>query len=320
MKTLVSLVAVLSVSLSLSACGSDSVKPTINFLGIGTGTLSTDVRSIHFSQTFKPTDQQLVGVVSFAQISEGTTVQATWFSPDDRAMPLGRTSIVTQSGAKIARFSFTSTELWRPAPYALRIDAISGTQENVQTASGTISFFIGMKDDEIGKYLQEYADWKEEERKKREVFTAKEQAEQALTKKAATILSVPTAAIVLRSDFTGSGSLQYFIVGQTKEEAAMPPGGGSPGVLYSGTPKGFVIMDGSGALLLASGEIVKGKHIIRDSVRTITTELPMVGDVQVAVLPSGTISMTWLEKKKTCTMEVRAGKGGIFVAEEKVCR
>ncbi len=164
-------------ALFLAGCsGGPAEPPQINFIGIGTGTLATDVNRIHFTQTFQPTDTQLVAVVSFAYVEKGTTVEATWFSPDERVIPLGRTQIVTASGAHIARFSFASKQPWKAAPFEVRIDAISGTDATMKTASGSLPFFIGMKDADIKTYLDEYAIWQQNERKKTEASDAAEQA------------------------------------------------------------------------------------------------------------------------------------------------
>jgi len=110
-------------------------------------------------------------------------------------------------------------------------------------------------------------------------------------------------------------------VGQTAEEASIPPaGGGAPNVLYSGTPQGFAIVDGSGGVLLAVGETVKGKRIVRDAKSTIFTGLPKTGELGVVVLPSKTIAVTWQKSdRQTCTIEIRTGSNAVFVVSEEVC-
>lgn len=145
--------------------------PVIEFIGASTGTLTTDLKELKFKDRFETDEHQIVAVVSFAQIEQGSIVQATWFSPDDRRMPLGRKEIVTQSGAKLARFSIATTEDWKPAPYMLDIRAMTGEGEKQLTATGSIHFFIGMDDDEVQEYwteYQAYQDQQAEERRKAE--------------------------------------------------------------------------------------------------------------------------------------------------------
>ena len=135
-----------------------SAQPAISFIGMGTGTLATDLRTIRFQTTFDVSEQQLLGVVGFSSITDGTAVQATWFSPDERSMPLGRTTIQTESGASVARFSFASKDPWKKAPYLLRID-VETKKGAIYTASGSIPFYIGMSEEEIGAYRKEFQEW-----------------------------------------------------------------------------------------------------------------------------------------------------------------
>lgn len=151
----------------LAACGEQPVhQPAISFIGIGTGTLSTDLNAIRFTRSFTVKQTQLVAVVSFDEVDDGSTVQASWFSPDERLPPLGRTSIVTQKGATNARFSIMSNQgPWKPSPYLVRIDITSGHGNRHKTASGSLSFFIGMKDKDIRAYEHDYAQWVKDQAK-----------------------------------------------------------------------------------------------------------------------------------------------------------
>ncbi len=138
------------------------VQPVISFIGASTGTLATDVRAFKFSDHFSANDRQIVVLVSFKQISDATNVVATWFSPDDRSMPIGRKTIVTASGATMVRFSIASSIAWKPAPYKVLIDVVAQQNPHAQPmiASGSLQFFIGMRDDEIKQYRDAYAAWK----------------------------------------------------------------------------------------------------------------------------------------------------------------
>ncbi len=313
---------VVATTLFLAACNTKVVQPQINFIGVGSGTLLSDVNAIQYTQIFDPSSRSLIAVVSFAEIIDGSTVQATWFSPDDRSMPLGRTTIETRSGAKLARFSFVSKENWQPAPYQLRIDVQSGTEpKTMKTTSGSLVFFIGMQETEIRKYMTDLAAWKRDDERKRTILTDQQKKEQDVVDSAQKLLGAAGAMIALRADFIGSNKDQYFIVGRTAESMDAPPmENGAAGVLYSGTPQGFALMDQSGSLILAMGETVKKNRIIRDGKKTLSSVLPKSGDIQVVVLPSHTIAMTWQKKEsQTCTVEIHVEKTGKFVVGEEKC-
>jgi len=156
--------ALAALALLLSACAPAPARPVIGFVGIGTGTLQTDLAQLSFRDRFEPSQRELIGVVAFEHVADGTIVQADWHAPDDRAPPLGRTTVVTQSGAKIARFSFARNEDWDASPYLLNVFALVGEGEEQQTASGSVQFFIGMTDEEIAAYRDAYAAWEREEK------------------------------------------------------------------------------------------------------------------------------------------------------------
>lgn len=147
----------------LVSCASTPAKPVITFLGVGSGTLTSQLESVTFTDRFDPKQRGLIAVVGFRDTHDGMPVEATWFSPDDRRMPLGRTTILLASGANIARFSIASTVDWQKAPYMLQVYARSGEGEEAQVASGSLSFFMGLSEKEIEDYRKEYAAWKVEE-------------------------------------------------------------------------------------------------------------------------------------------------------------
>lgn len=163
--------------LFLASCAAPARKPAIEFIGMSSGTLTSDLNKVEFRSRFDITETKLVGVVSFADVQNKTVVQATWHSPDDRTMPLGRTQIVTQSGARIARFGFARGIPWDSAPYFLDIRAWP-EEDPLLTASGSAQFFIGMKDEEIETYWTEKAAWEaEREKQRREAEEAAAEAE-----------------------------------------------------------------------------------------------------------------------------------------------
>ena len=111
MRTLPSLSIAFSLVV-LTACGSVPPPPSIKFIGIAEGTLQTDVQSLKFSDIFERKTRSIVGAVSLSKPMDGATVVGTWFSPDDRSMPLGRTNILLESGATLARFSLANANDW----------------------------------------------------------------------------------------------------------------------------------------------------------------------------------------------------------------
>jgi len=143
-------------------------QPVIQFIGISEGTLATTSNDLEFMQSFEATSRDLVGVVAFSAIADGSTVQATWFSPDDRSMPMGRTSIQTASGSKVARFTLSSQEDWESSPFMLDIRAWHGEEESRLTASGSVHFFTGMTDEEIMSYYEERRAWDDQKEKQRQ--------------------------------------------------------------------------------------------------------------------------------------------------------
>lgn len=151
----------LTCGLLLASCGHSRTKaviqPTLSFIEISKGNLETPVDELLFSSRFQPEDRNLIGVVGFTTISDGTTVQATWFSPDDRTMPIGREKIVTSDNVDVVRFLISPSENWTPAPYLLDIRAWNDDPN--LAVSGSAQFFVGLNDQEIEMYRKEYKEW-----------------------------------------------------------------------------------------------------------------------------------------------------------------
>lgn len=299
--------------LLLTACASGG-QPVISFIGIATGTLTTDLQHLQFRDRFTVTDHQLVAVIGFRQVGEGTTVQATWFSPDDRRMPLGRTQIVTQSGATITRFSFASTRDWEAAPYMLQIDAFTGEGESMRSATGSLSFYIGLKEEDIAAYQKDFAEWKKAEASERAKWEAIENAKKAIVQKVTDQVPMENAVIAFQRDLTGDDREEYVI----QESEAGPGMGGAPGVLFTGAVRQAAIADGSGAVLLSIAE--KGrKRVIGSNGTVLADDLPKEGDIQFTVLPSFTISLSWTDDEQECFAEIEPSEKG-YAMGKKGCR
>ena len=153
-------------SLLLTACGAQPEAPVLTFVGTASGTIETPTDALVFSDRFPDDLRSIVGVAAFEQALEGTEVMASWFAPDDRGPPFGRRNLTVESGALIARFTLASGGAWEAAPYLLQIHARMPTKEDESplTASGSVQFFVGMTEEEIEAYREEYAAWEEARR------------------------------------------------------------------------------------------------------------------------------------------------------------
>ncbi len=304
------IVAALSV---LTGCTSPHDSPVISFIGVATGNLVTDLADLRFSSTFERDERNLVGVVGFEYVKEGTTVQATWFSPDDRQMPLGRTSIVTQSGAKIARFSFGSRDAWTAAPYMLQIDAFTGEGEQKQSATGSVSFFIGMSDADITAYRNDYLAWKTAEAQNLQEWQEEQERFQQMLGIVRRKEGFEHSTVLLRTDLTGDKTEDYVIADM--EEQGLPPGG-SPGVLLSAAVGRFAIVDHSGATLFSVRD--EGRKRLAASIgETLADSIPLREDIQLTILPSFGISLYWADEQgRVCFAEFEPVPGGYRLTRE----
>ncbi len=302
----------------LTACGKTPVAPKINFIGIGTGTLTSDVNKINFNQMFTVKERQLIAVVSFEKIEDGSTVQATWFSPDERSIPLGRTPIVTQSGARIARFSFASQVDWKAAPYELRIDVQSKNGKPPLTTSGSLHFFIGMTEKDIQAYAQDYGAWMKQEDRQRQLGDKQVALENSLMAKAKTYLgATDDVSILLRKDLNADGKDDYLVSPGNPDE--MPINAAAPGTLFSGTLKQFAVVNESGSLVLLMKR--SGKNaVLTDGAQKEITKVEAADAVNIVILPSQTIALSWANKEKNCTQEIHRVTGGGFTAAPQMCQ
>jgi hypothetical protein len=162
--------------------------PVLSVIGISKGTLETPLEELQFSERFDVADRNLVGVAVFKNVVDGTHVMATWFSPDERTIPLGRSTLIIASGATIVRFSIGAPGTWKPSPYQLRIDAavpLKPTPSPLEkarrwvappprTASGSVRFFIGMTDAQVQAYNEELEQWKKEDAERQRKFAEEE--------------------------------------------------------------------------------------------------------------------------------------------------
>lgn len=304
---------IILLTLLLCACTSDAVQPKLSFIGVATGTLVTDLNALAFSNMFRTDDRNLVAVVGFEEVEEGTTVQATWFSPDDRNMPLGRTSIVTQSGATIARFSFVSNDPWTPAPYMLQVHAFTGEGDDMRSATGSVSFFIGMNDRQIAQYRQEFENWKAVESVHRAEWEREQADFQQLLARIRKELSFEYGAVLLRTDLTGDQSEDYVIA--DKAEAAAQTE--AVGVIASSDVGRFAVVSHSGSVLLAVRD--DGKKRIAESLGVRLTDILPSGDatMQLSVLPSFALSLYWPRgDAEVCFAEFEPSGGGYVLARE----
>lgn len=289
--------------------------PVIGFIGVATGSLTSDIATMQFQQQFDPSASNLVAVVGFHSIATGSIVQATWFSPDERRMPLGRTEVVAQSGARMMRFSFSSRGPWQRAPYQFRIDAFTGKGEKMMTASGSTSFFVGMTTEEIDVYLRDFDDWKKmdaEERGRSDEITAKRNA--ALERVRAS-LGIENATLAGQADLNGDGRVELVISDAENGGPGLPL---VPGIIASAAFTQGAVATGSGEILLAVMQRGFGRSI-ESGGRALVSGLPETGDVRIVVLPSFLLSVSWEADEKNCFAEFMPEEDRYVLTREE-CR
>lgn len=301
---------------ALSSCSSGPNQPRINFIGLSKGTLQSEADSLSFQNRFETTDRELIGIVAFDNIEEGSEVTASWFSPDDRTPPFGQNKVVTQSGAKIVRFSLANTEDWTPGPYMLQIRANTVEDDIVASASGSLQFAIGLTDDEIQAYVQDYAEWERRQQEQRAAVAAEEEREKTLLDEARTTLDAPDALLALRLNLLGDDVPEYILI-DTKNLPAFEPSI-NPAVALSHPVNQFAIigLDGSMPLSLRARD---GERVLESNGAPLGDALPLQSPQTLTVLPSGTITLTWQDDGLLCTAELRPTQDG-YREESRLCR
>lgn len=155
----------LTLALVLSACSSNLQPPEITFIGVSEGTQDTPSEELIFQDRYEQGITDITSAVQFGSIADGSMVRAMWFSPDDRRPPFGARNLPIASGANLARFSVGHDEELPKGPYMLQVFANTKvSDEQTLTASGSVQFFVGMTDEEVAKYLEEYDAWVHRER------------------------------------------------------------------------------------------------------------------------------------------------------------
>lgn len=127
--------------------------PAMTFIGIGSGSLTSNLRAFVPQERISVSQRSVIGVVQFRGVPDGSSITASWFSPDDRSPPIGRSTATVSQGAQAARFLFATQHDWPPAPYQLHIDIQMGEKSVVRTLSGSTRFFIGLSDAQIREYM-----------------------------------------------------------------------------------------------------------------------------------------------------------------------
>ena len=299
----------LTAALFLGAC-SPEVKPVIQFIGMAEGNVQSDISKLAFAERFDKTQHELLALVAFSTIQDGTTVEATWFSPDDRSMPLGRTTVVTQSGATIARFTLASREDWQPAPYMLQVRAMKGEGDNMVTATGSLQFFIGMADEEVEDYKEDYFTWQQQSRQMNAAIIEQDALQNSLLEKAKEVLDGDHVSFAGHTDVIGSADPEYVFVDITGISGSVPAT--SPSVILDGTVHQFLVLNGSGTELISmTGNRNKYVQLNDEELFTFQTDEA----VHVSVLTTGTWIFTWTQDEKSCSREMRKEQDAYSVTE-----
>ncbi len=307
--------ALLAIALTLSGCGKVVSPGEIGLLGVASGTVEDSVEELAFGNQFAVSDRNLIAVVGFKEALDNGTVQATWFSPDDRRMPLGRKNIELGSGANIARFTLQSTEDWKPSPFKLiiRLYQDLGTGEQTVTASGSVQFFVGMEEDDIRTYLEELAEY---DRRKADERTVREKAteqDEYLMSEAKILFDSKDAIIATRFDFDGDESADLIIADRAGlEEMNLFP---TAPILFQEPVQQFTIVSHSGDELLSLVQDGRSKVLSTRGKELLKLPSSTIG---VLLLSSGTLSLTWEEDdRKSCSAELVWNDG--FILERTSC-
>ncbi len=296
----------------IALVGCSQQKPSIQFIGVSSGTLTTNIDSLRFRSNFLTNEHRILGVASFSAPMDGSSVSATWFSPDERQMPMGRTSIVLQSGATVARFSLQAKDDWKPSPFEFRIDVYAPGDTNVLVASGSIPFFIGMSDAEIREYTEEYKAWQHADATERSAWETKKAQEDAIVRSVALMLKENNVELATRYDIDGDGSDEFLVA--TKQDG---PPGGELGVVSALNITTFALVDASGSSLL-SLQRQKKDRVLQARNDVLYRAFPS-GEITLTLLSSGTFSFGWEATSSLCTMDV-VREGTSFRALEPTCR
>ncbi len=308
MRKLFSLVLGLSV---LIGC-TPTTDPTIKFMGISPGGMQSTLEELKFGDRFSEDIKEFVAVVALENAQDGTNVQATWFSPDERSMPLGRTTIVTQSGATIARFTFATTQEWNPFPYKLMVDVMNPETTKV-SASGSLQFYIGMTDAQITQYQKEWTEYSNRFEEQKAAMKAEGEFEQALAASTEKTFASP-AILALKKDLLGDTENEYVFVDTAGQPPFMPAQ--SATLQMEGTANQFVVVHADGTQVLSM--LLKGRKSEVRSGDKVLTSIPVTTGVKVSLLATGTWVLQWEASGKNCVQEIRKAEDA-YEAAEAVC-
>jgi len=295
----------------LAGCG-DTVDPTIQFMGISPGGMQTTLEELKFGDRFPATEKEFVAVISLENAADGTSVEATWFSPDDRTMPLGRTAIVTESGASIARFTLATTDSWKPAPYKVIVD-VKESKNFITTATGSLQFFIGMTDKQIEAYQAEWTEFDRRNQEELHALKTEGEFEQGLANKAAAKFG-GASLLALKKNLLGDEELEYVFIDTRNQDAYIP--NESATITMEATVRQLVVVGADGEEHFSIMERGKSKEV-RVADKVLTT-VPASDGVHVSLLPTGTWVLQWEASGKSCVQEIRKADA-VYEAAEAVC-
>lgn len=302
-------------ALFIVSCGPKPEQAEITFLGIASGTLKTPLNDLAFKDRFEVDENKLVAVVAFGESVDETDVQATWFSPDDRRMPLGRKSITMESGATIARFSFATNDEWQNSPFMLDIRTKTGEGEEAKTSSGQLHFFVGLDEKQIVAYNDEYSAYKEHEAQKRRMYAQKQEKEEKAKTIAMARLGGSVADIGHRFDVNGDGEEELIIIDPPSDEPFM--GATETGAVFSADVKKFAITNLSGSTVLET--IEEGGEIIMHGIQgPLATSFKAGSEIHLVLYPES-VTIKWEENDSVCKQMFMFGEGWIDEGAGVVC-
>lgn len=297
--------------LVLAGCGS-TPDPKIQFMGISPGGMQTTLEELKFGDRFPVSEKEFVAVISLENAVDGTSVEATWFSPDDRTMPLGRTAIITESGATIARFTLATTDTWKPAPYKVMVD-VKEPKNFITTATGSLQFFIGMTDKQIEAYQAEWTEFDRRNQEELHALKTEGEFEQGLANKAAATFG-GTAVLALKKNLLGDEDPEYVFIDTRNQDAYIPSESATASM--EAMVRQLVVVDADGGEYFSIKEKGKSKEV--RSGDKVLTSVSTPDGVHVSLLPTGTWVLQWEASGKSCVQEIRKADAA-YEAADAVC-
>lgn len=282
----------------LTAC-TRTAGPRIAFLGMSTGSLLQPAETLAFTDAFRTTDRELLGVVNLDRPADGGRVVGQWYMPDDRSPPVGQSAVALQSGATLARFSFASRTDWQAGPRMFKAfvydEDIAADPDARPVASGSLHFFIGMTPEEIARYGAAYTEWQRRDREKRSAIHVESVHEERILQWMRDALDAPEAILGARWDLTGDELPEYVVL----DTRGLPPLEMTEfPIILSQPVRTFALANHTGEMVIGIRE-KKGKRELIEGKQSIA-ELPLKESAMVTLIAPSELLVTSTINEAVC--------------------